>query len=327
MTPQEKLVARLFMILMIICPIVLVIHYAIFPEETKCILVDSQGFEEKGNIYFSDSTTEASVDHLQQLIDSASDRVAKFWGEKKSDPNYIYLESDNDYAGYCKDGAPAVTYLKMGSHIVLSRYGANTDIIAHEIAHAELYERIGFFKWTFSIPMWFKQGLAMQVDNRIDYSTDSLDMLITGLEEIPDIKQYDNAGSFYYGDYNEVRLHYILAKLEINAWYTPEKLAAFISDINDGKSFYEAYGFEADPTLEMPIADSVGTETSTEPEAVEPSPTPVTEETMTLQVVPVEEENPVEIQPKKEKPAKKKNEEEGDTEFKTAKPEDFFPKQ
>ncbi|MEM6812965.1 MAG: hypothetical protein AAF600_01070 [Bacteroidota bacterium] len=52
------------------------------------------------------------------------------------------------------------------------------------------------------------------------------------------MKDYSSFGS---GTREEVIMNYRVAKYEVSKWYTPEKLETFITQLNNGKSFEEAY--------------------------------------------------------------------------------------
>ena len=113
------------------------------------------------------------------------------------------------------------------------------DIIAHEISHAEFYERIGFYKFNFKIPSWFKHGLAMQNDYRDYYSDDTLKVKSDNFKNLPAIKSFKSDGQFYAGSREQIMLNYMAAKHEVKNWYTKEKLKKFLKEINSGKTFEE----------------------------------------------------------------------------------------
>ena len=115
------------------------------------------------------------------------------------------------------------------------------DIIAHEMSHAELYERLGFFKMIFVIPRWFDEGLAMQNDYRNYYSEDTLKARSDNYRNLPDIKQFNRGGGFNEGTHEQVMMNYMMANHVTKEWYTRQKLDKLIKDINSGKSFEEAY--------------------------------------------------------------------------------------
>ncbi|WP_008582190.1 hypothetical protein [Niabella soli] len=244
MTKFKKITIRAFFIFVILIPVAAFAHFIIFPQETRSILIDYSGFKKEGRIYFNEHTTsQGKIDSLQSLITEASARVKGFWGQKISTPKFIYCNNESDFKKYSVNAsAPAVTYLKLGSVIVLSREAMNLDIIAHEISHAELYERLGFYKFNYKIPSWFKHGIAMQNDYRNYYSLDTLKVRSDNFKNLPDIKSFTSDRQFYSGSQEQIMLNYMTAKYEVENWYTKEKLDKLIEDIKSGKTFDEAFG-------------------------------------------------------------------------------------
>lgn len=243
MTKLKKVIIRTCLIFIILIPIVAFAHFIIFPQETRSILIDYSDFKKEGRLYFNASTPHNKIDNLKSLINQASLRIANFWGQTTCNPKFIYCNNEGDFKKYCVNQfAPAVTYLKFGSVIVLSGDAMDLDIIAHEFSHAEFYERIGFYKFNYKIPSWFKHGLAMQNDYRDYYSDDTLKAKSNNFKTLPDIKSLKSDREFYAGPQEQIMLNYMAAKHEIKNWYTKEKLDKLIKDLNSGKTFEEAFG-------------------------------------------------------------------------------------
>ncbi|HUQ64749.1 MAG TPA: hypothetical protein VM101_01240 [Flavitalea sp.] len=243
MSKTKKIARRIAIIILIIIPVSALAHFILFPQQTKSILVDFSSFTKEGRYYFNSHTHKNKIDSLKFLVEFASSRVTAFWGDKKCDPKYIYCENDEDFKKYGSPYAvPAVSHLKFGTYIVISTHSVDLDILAHEISHAEFYERIGFYNWTFKIPRWFDEGLAMQNDNRNYYSEDTLKVRSNNYKNLPDVKQM-KSGKQFNGDGSpeQIMLNFMTAKHEVKLWYTEKKLDRFIQDINAGKSFEEAY--------------------------------------------------------------------------------------
>ncbi|MFK7775037.1 MAG: hypothetical protein AB8F94_23050 [Saprospiraceae bacterium] len=218
-------------------------HAFVFPQETRCLLVDFYDFEKEGNLYFRENIDLETKIQLQNLISQAETRVGEFWEEKITNPKFIYCETDADYL---KFGAPFMTpaaaVLKFGSYVVISKDGIDLDILAHEISHTELYSRIGFFNHLTNIPVWFSEGLAMQVDDRSYYSTDSLEVKSNHFQNLPEVKKMVSFNQFGFGSREEVQLNYATAKYEVGKWFSKEKIKIFVKKINAGSSFEEALG-------------------------------------------------------------------------------------
>jgi hypothetical protein len=240
-TIKKQLLRTAFIILALI-PITAFANFVLFPQETRSILIDFSSFNKEGRVYFNHETKRSDIKNIESLIDSASDRVSKFWGGRMCNPKFIYCDNDADFKNLSVNpGTPAVTYCKLGTYIVLSKEGADPDIIAHEISHAELYTRVGFYYWTFKIPDWFKHGLAMQNDYRKYYSTDTLIARTDHFKNMPDVTQFKTGAQFYNGTIDQIMLRYMVAKYEVGRWYSREKLNKLIKDLNSGKSFDEAF--------------------------------------------------------------------------------------
>lgn len=229
---------KIFVFMLILLTTVGLAHAMVFPQQTRCILIDFHSFEKEGNLYFRSDINDATKTALKIIIEQAEKRVADFWGQKTSNPTFIYCETAEDYKKFgVPFMTPAAAHMKLGSYVVISKDGIDLDIISHEISHTELYERIGFYNREFKIPTWFDEGLAMQVDHRSYYSIDSLKVKSDGFENLPDVTKMKSYAQFGKGTRAAIMLNYSTAKYEVEKWYTPEKLETFIQKINDGADF------------------------------------------------------------------------------------------
>ena len=238
----KKIIIRVFWVFVIIIPLASFAHFLIFPQQTRSILIDYSSFKKDGRIYFNPNTARNKIDTLQSLIQQASMRVAGFWGQQTCNPKFIYCDDAQDFKKYgSSNPVPALTHLKLGSYIVISNGGIDLDIIAHEISHAEFYERIGFYNWSFKIPRWFDEGLAMQNDYRNYYSEDTLKARSDNYKNLPDVRNFKTDGQFYEGSVDRVMLNFMTARHEVKKWYSKKKLEKLIEDLNSGKSFRDAF--------------------------------------------------------------------------------------
>ncbi len=242
MNKAWKVVLRGSILVLLLLPLIAVGHYFAFPEETRCILVDHSDLIKDENLYYKSDVPAATREKIRLLISEAFDRDRNFLGSLTCHPKFIYCDNDADYAKYGDpSGGPACTHTKLGAYIVLSRDGLNADIVSHELMHAELYQCIGFLNNQFKIPVWYKEGLAMQVDNRPDFSEDSLKVYSDNFRKLPDIREINTPALFLSGTSDQVTLHYAAARYEVRKWYTKGRMKQFIAAINNGASFDEAY--------------------------------------------------------------------------------------
>ena len=164
MTKLKKITIRIFLVWFTLVPIAALAHFLVFPQESRCILIDFSDFEKDERIYYNSNTPQHKIDSLKAILKLASFRADSFWGEKTCNPKFIYCENEEDCEKYMGSlSVPANMKAKLGSYIVISRQGIDLDILAHELSHAELYERIGFYNWNFNLPLWFNPDFAVEL--------------------------------------------------------------------------------------------------------------------------------------------------------------------
>ncbi len=237
---MKKLLKRTLIIIVILLPLMTFAHFMVFPQETRCIFISFSNFEHKQNVYYIKTTKQ--VENLFQIKKAAEEKVKNFWKENEL-PDYtlIYCDSEKEYDKYGTPGTPATTQRKLGAYVVISNEGVDEQIIAHEITHTILYNRIGWFKAITKIPTWFEEGLAMQVDDREKYAIDSLQVKINNGLKLPNVSNIANGSQFYSGDDNTITLHYTTAKYVLSEWLKTHSLVLFIQKMSKGEGFEKAY--------------------------------------------------------------------------------------
>lgn len=233
---------KVFLSLVVILLISAIGHAFVLPQATKCLFVDFYDLDKEGNIYFEKGFTDAEKDEILKLISQAESRVASFWGEKTVEPKFIFCKSMELYHTFGSPyPSPASAVMHFGSYVVVNEDGMDLDIISHELSHTELFERVGLINRSLKIPVWFDEGLAMQVDYRDYYSIDTLEVLSNGFQNLPDVKSMSGYDEFGAGTREEVMMNYRTSKYEVANWHSKEVLNNFISKLNEGASFEEAY--------------------------------------------------------------------------------------
>lgn len=242
MRKVKKIVICVSIILLLVLLLAAVVHYILFPQQTTCMLIPFSDLKKDDRIYYNKHISQGKTDTLKWIIQQACIRSDSFWQNKTCEPVFIYCDTEAEFKKFGSPyKVPAVTHLKLGAYIVISNTGLNVDILSHEIAHAELYQRIGFYRHQFKLPIWFDEGLAMQVDHRNYYSEDTLSAKTKHFQNLPDVTIMYSGKQFQSGTIEEVMLHYMAAKHIIKQWYTHDRLMAIIHEINTGKSFADAY--------------------------------------------------------------------------------------
>ena len=217
-----------------------VASYRLAPREViRCYLVRWSELDSLApDLYVDPEMPEAQRQILRSSLADAKARVAVLYGEYTADPVIIAghtLDVMETYGGnrYNRAGR---TYLTLtATFIILGPDGMlSTDVLAHELAHAEFAARIGHANRK-EIPSWFDEGLAVQFDER--YSEEEWQARTDGGRTAPDL---DQLGVIRHDDW----LAYATAKHEVGRWLDAvgqEGFWAFLEAIRSGQALQDAY--------------------------------------------------------------------------------------
>lgn len=173
------------------------------------------------------------------MTQAANDRVSSLYGAVTTTPVMIISSTAERSAKYLSGRlVPGSTYsLPWGQYIPITPQGMNIDVMAHELVHAETFHRLGYLKSLRSLPIWFTEGVAMQVDHRQGKAWS----YISQGHDLPPVSSLMTPEQFSSGDR---ALHYAAAKVEVSSWLSSDSypgLYQFLSDIRDGANFHQSY--------------------------------------------------------------------------------------
>jgi hypothetical protein len=218
-------------------------YAVVLSRQIRCQLVHWSNLKKVNSSLFVDpDMSRQQVSQIVQMTIEARQRVAQFYGNLEANPLIIAGQDEKVIGKYARSGnRTATTYLYLGeAYVILGPDGLNVDVIAHELMHAELSERIGFLRREFKIPTWFDSGLAMQADYRESYSEEEWQKKTEGGKLAPSLKHLTSEKEFYTSDY---WVNYATAKHEVGRWFAivgSQGLADFLTRIKSEK-FTEAY--------------------------------------------------------------------------------------
>lgn len=209
--------------------------------------VPYRNFDEVQDNVYVDDTYSGDKDEVIEIINEATDRVSQFWGEIEASP--IVIVSDN-ISTLSKLGGDhdttRIVFFGAHSYISISDEYLNVDIVAHELTHAELYERLykgKIFPKTL-IPMWFDEGVATQNDYRKQYGEEAWQEKTESGANVIALNEMDTAAKFYAGDVEDRRFRYLISRHEVKGWIDRNginSLLELIDQINKGTDFYGLY--------------------------------------------------------------------------------------
>lgn len=204
-----------------------------------CTLIEYSDFDETApGIYLEPGLTKAETQQFFILYEAAKERIRNTYGEYTARPTIIAIRSPDKIKQY--GNAYGVAYFIPGkSFVVIGPEGHNADVIAHELMHAELNQRVGYWKRMTQIPSWFDEGVAMQVDYRQSFN-------IENFENAGPLNRQKLwfAGQFHSGNIQKIMENYAISKHEVNNWRMPRKkshLYEKLEEIRGGKNFDDAF--------------------------------------------------------------------------------------
>ncbi len=245
-TLQISLVALLLLI---------VIGYGMFSHLVHCHFVKYSSFKEyPEQVYVSPRMPQELVPSIQLIIKEAKQRNREFWNSLRSKPTFIFCVDDDEFGKFGKNyGTPAMVHLTLqGVFIIVKPDGVNVDVISHELCHAELFERVGWYAKIHKIPAWFDEGLALHLDYRYpgnggnhyeDYQKKWLIYTRQGKDSLvlKDLEQIDN---FFRADQHHTNLAYLTSGREVARWFDKvgaAGLKTLIKEVGSGADFKKTY--------------------------------------------------------------------------------------
>ena len=118
-------------------------------------------------LYVDGAATPEQRRRMVDMVAAARQRVRDFLGEARSDPRILICLSAEcyDHIGGGQEKGQALR----DRALALSPAGADVVIASHELAHAELYRRLG--SRYDEVPRWFHEGIAVLISDDPRYLT------------------------------------------------------------------------------------------------------------------------------------------------------------
>lgn len=130
------------------------------------------------HVYVDQQASDAQVDAALQDLATAEELVLEFYPSRRSDAVWLLCLSGD--CGVRTQPLPlAMAYMDL--FVFVYPDGATPTILAHELAHMELHQRVGSNPRLFSqaVPTWFDEGLAVYISQDTRY-LDVEDGQVTG---------------------------------------------------------------------------------------------------------------------------------------------------
>ena len=197
---------------------VLLSLYAAAERKTlRCHLVGFSDMRGEGEQLYVDPAWDTStVRELERALVEARMRVELLFGTPaRARPVVIAADSPESILRFMGNLHGATHATPLATIIVLGPEGVSSiDVIAHELVHAEHVKRSGWLRYTLA-PMWFIEGLGMQVDHRSDYDDAAWVERTGNGARAPALDELAQASGFSSGD---LPANYAHARREVSRW-------------------------------------------------------------------------------------------------------------
>ena len=247
-TKEKKVALSVIFSLILLIVAAVVWFFAFNPTGYRMSVSHRASFEKiSDNVYINRNYT-GSRDAITQLIDEAKSRVADFFGSLTCQDYTVMIICDDEKLlaklGGDHDTHHATLFPVKRSYVSVSTEYLTIDILAHELSHAELYERLSGKAFR-RVPTWFNEGIALQNDYREQYGPEAWAEQTDNGKNIVAHEDMDTAAEFYSGTKEDRRFRYLNAKHDVAEWLENHGLQGFmnlIDRLNNGEDFSAAYG-------------------------------------------------------------------------------------
>lgn len=204
------------------------------PGSTACLLLAGARLQQDPQeiVVLPDSGTGQQTAY-HQLVMEGQRRISETFGRPQAKPMVVFFNRAKTFWPLRLNPYGQTATLGSKACLLIGPYGQNLDVVAHELMHAELHHRVGFWKKFREIPAWFDEGVAMQVDFRRKYDTKAEHLLDSSyVRESVSYRSFAQGANPYTAAKKEVQE--LLAELDRHSLY--ERLAL----IRNGEPFESA---------------------------------------------------------------------------------------
>ena len=187
--------------------------YAV-PGATACALVEYTGLESlPDRILVEPGSSAPERDRLLDLISKARARIENTFGTPHAKPIVVFFQDTQFFWPLKLNAYGSTSFIGSRACIMVGPKGQNLDVVAHELMHAELFERVGYLRRFTEVPVWFDEGIAMQVDFRPRYELPKGELIDTTY-----VRQLETAREFFQPNDQQLTKNYAAAKAEVAHW-------------------------------------------------------------------------------------------------------------
>ncbi len=166
------------------------------------------------NIYVDPQMKKTEYENIVSLVHKAKQRIIDKFGAFSSSPIIIFTNSSKMAKEYGTNDFGSAIRVPWNQYVVFGPKGQNIDIVAHELLHAEIGDRLGYITTQFKLPVWIDEGIGMQVDYRKKYLININSISQNEIDRVTSTgtSQIINANPFWSGGKEQVIRNYQISK-------------------------------------------------------------------------------------------------------------------
>jgi len=182
------------------------------PQQAACALVSFSGLAQMDNGALVGSNRSADDRaRLSDLTTQARNRIEHTYGTPRAQPVLAFFGPAERLGPFKMNPYGSTAFVGSRACVLVGGQGENLDVIAHELMHAELFERVGYWRRWVAVPTWFDEGVAMQVDHRSAYD-------LPAFADTGRVRLLETANRFFVTDDAQLTWNYAAAKREVAHW-------------------------------------------------------------------------------------------------------------
>ncbi len=218
----------------------------------RSIFIEFGGFNNVGkNLYISDELDKNARNEVVALIEGARARIKQYYGDPQANPVIIVAANESEAKDYGLIDTPGIFFFTpWQGYLVINYSQKSIDVIAHELLHAEIVDRLDYFLRQKEIPTWFDEGAALQIDLRKQYMIEPTSFDPT---EIQRVIQLDSPGEFWSDNKEQNIRNYRASKAAVAMVlraFPSRSLYSLLARVRDGEGFGEVFMGQTNTTLQ-----------------------------------------------------------------------------
>ena len=182
------------------------------PGPTACAVIGFSGLKSllDGTLVDQETPTQQQV-RVAGLLSTARGRIGSIFGTPRSKPIIVFFSNPDGFGPFKLNSFASTQFIGGRACVMVGPNGQNIDVVAHELMHVELFDRVGYWRRFTEVPVWFDEGIAMQVDYRSRYELPKNEPVDTAY-----VRRLESARQFFVPNDQQLTQNYAAAKLEVS---------------------------------------------------------------------------------------------------------------